>query len=361
MVSIGCIGDWVLLYKKKHDAEHHRRERYFAIAVAIGVTMDVCGLAHAIPSALTLSQGIAGTQMTNSWLVASNVLAARQVEELRATNLTLRHELLAFESNNLALRSNIVALEEQAQPRSIEISRPAQRLKRFAGKKAVIIPAMWGDCSRTANQIGEILHEANWDVSGIPTFKPVPDGVTLCLCWPTNGPQTMSFFMEQLQQAQLKSQDACDALLDELNKGSIAAKLDRNMFFRTSLRIDAILIFVGPKPNQTDAEVDRMENELSVLERTIEGIRLDWQPLIKLWTNQTMPRGLDVLFSREQAANNERNALERKLFDLREKQIDVLFPGRTTNSDGTPRGESLQKDTRFCHNGVCMEWPLDKT
>ncbi|MGA2177324.1 MAG: hypothetical protein ABSH38_20305 [Verrucomicrobiota bacterium] len=58
LVSIGCIGEWMLLLSEEHS-EHKNREKLFAIIVAIGVTMDVFGLIHAIPEALQLSRDVA--------------------------------------------------------------------------------------------------------------------------------------------------------------------------------------------------------------------------------------------------------------------------------------------------------------
>jgi hypothetical protein len=59
LVAVGCIGEWMLLYKKEEEgADHRRLEKTFAIVVAIGVTMDAIGLGHAIPEALQLSRDV---------------------------------------------------------------------------------------------------------------------------------------------------------------------------------------------------------------------------------------------------------------------------------------------------------------
>lgn len=71
LVSLGCIGEWILL-DREHDSKTMRLERLYAIVVAIGVTMDVCGLIYGIPEAIRLEN---------------------RVEELRAKNLELELRL----------------------------------------------------------------------------------------------------------------------------------------------------------------------------------------------------------------------------------------------------------------------------
>jgi hypothetical protein len=58
LVAVGCVGEWVLLYKNE-DARHNWLEKKFAIVVAVGVTMDAIGLFHAIPEAIRLENAVA--------------------------------------------------------------------------------------------------------------------------------------------------------------------------------------------------------------------------------------------------------------------------------------------------------------
>lgn len=87
LVAVGCAGEWYLFKnpaKRGHAPEHKRSELKFVTAVALGVSMELVALAHAIPESIKLE---------------------REVEELREANLLLR--------------SNVVALEIKAKPRRI--------------------------------------------------------------------------------------------------------------------------------------------------------------------------------------------------------------------------------------------------
>jgi hypothetical protein len=127
---------------------------------------------------------------------------------------------------------------------------------------------------------------------------------------------------------------ACIALLDELNKGSIAAKLDKHINSATSLRMDAIVIFVGPRPNATESKIDEIENEQRILERQLDEIGLAAQPLLGTWTNQTLPVGLGALWAKRDRLENERNALFAKLPSLLQEQAYELFSSSRTNRGG---------------------------
>jgi hypothetical protein len=136
--------------REAFEEKKNSREKLFAVLIAAGVTAEVITLLHTLKESGELRTQFGQLQQTNGWIWQ--------------TNFMLRLKTAELESNNLKLRSNVVALEERMKPRMIEIARPAERLRQFAGTKAVIIPAIGGDCLRTANQIGEILHSANWDI-----------------------------------------------------------------------------------------------------------------------------------------------------------------------------------------------------
>jgi hypothetical protein len=108
LVASGCIAEWILLYNEapEHSDRNKLPEKAWALVVAAGVTMDVFGLIYGIPEAIRLGQNVAGTQMTNSWLVASNVSAARQIEGLRSNNLSMQKELLALTEKTKARNVN---------------------------------------------------------------------------------------------------------------------------------------------------------------------------------------------------------------------------------------------------------------
>lgn len=62
LVAIGCFGEWYLFKTPTmagEEARHRRRELQFIFMVAIGVTMELFALAHAIPETLQLERDVA--------------------------------------------------------------------------------------------------------------------------------------------------------------------------------------------------------------------------------------------------------------------------------------------------------------
>jgi hypothetical protein len=85
LVAVGCVGELYLFHipsgrLKREKDKHHHLESRFILAVAVGVTMELFALTHALPEAIRLENTVALT-----------------------------------ESNNLVLRSNVAALELQVQ------------------------------------------------------------------------------------------------------------------------------------------------------------------------------------------------------------------------------------------------------
>jgi hypothetical protein len=146
LVSIGCVGEWLLLYKR-HDAEHTRREKYFAIAVAVGVTMDVFGLLHAIPGALRLSHDVAeanGRASSNELQVA-----------------ILRQEHDRFEMDK---RSPSVRFDRRQFTESLKIGQKIDVQLVFEQNDS--------DAFEFAETISECLHAAGWSVTA---FRPMSE------------------------------------------------------------------------------------------------------------------------------------------------------------------------------------------
>jgi hypothetical protein len=59
LVAFGCIGEWWLFIHpsaESNNTAHRRKELQYITAVAVGVTMEVFALAHAIPEALRLER-----------------------------------------------------------------------------------------------------------------------------------------------------------------------------------------------------------------------------------------------------------------------------------------------------------------
>lgn len=131
-VAFGCFGEWYLFKtpaKPGHQEKHRRRELQFILLVAIGVTMELMGLAHAIPEAMRLERDVAE--------------AKHQTEELRKSNL---------------------ALEAIIAPRSLSPDQQRQlvdALKRFS-KHIVVIESYSLDAEAImlSTQIGAILEKA---------------------------------------------------------------------------------------------------------------------------------------------------------------------------------------------------------
>ena len=259
----------VKLQKRKSMARRKLWEDAWECMLIVGLGVEIIALGHQISEAAELKMRTSDASERAALAVSNNLVLARTVEELRSNN---------------------IALEQQMPPRLIELSRPAARLKEFAGTKAVIIFSSGGDCSRTANQIRIILSAANWDVESIGTPKPVPDGVSVGLCAATNGLNWKDISIRWSGFGVGKSQRhiACVVLLDELNKASIAADVDENMYFKTSLRFDGIVIFVGPSPDQLGEQIAEFKNEVRNLDQKREDVRRSEQPLLHGLTNQDM-------------------------------------------------------------------------
>jgi hypothetical protein len=70
LVAGGCIGELYLFHhpagrQKREKNEHHKLESRFILAVAVGVTMELFALAHAIPQAVKVEKDVAEQKATN--------------------------------------------------------------------------------------------------------------------------------------------------------------------------------------------------------------------------------------------------------------------------------------------------------
>jgi hypothetical protein len=263
---------------------------------------------------------------------AENVQLHKRAANLETNAAELKLEAEQLHSTNLLLRSNIVALEVRMQPRMIEISRPAARLNQFAGTKVVIISSVVGDCVRVANQVAEILGSAGWHVSGLRTFKAVPDGLTVGLSSSTEGLHLSDWWGVWRYPAPAWTNAlACIALVDELNKGGIAAKLEKQMYSRTSLREDVAIIFIGPKPDPIESKIDEMESQRRILGLQIDGVNREMQPLLSSWTKRTIPPPLAALFAKRDSLENAEGSILQKILEMSPKRLAALIPQAPTN------------------------------
>lgn len=175
LVAIGCIGEWVLL-SKREDAHHRWLEKKFAVAVAIGVTMDVIGLSHAIPEAIRLEN-----KASNAWKMAG------EANERASLN----------ESNNLIAQSNLAALQLKVQWRTISDEQEAtlirllkpfnQSQKSRTNEIRVIADITDSESVWYAQRISRVLQKCGFDngggsgiilqMQGHDAKQPIPTGL----------------------------------------------------------------------------------------------------------------------------------------------------------------------------------------
>jgi hypothetical protein len=183
LVAVGCIGEWVLLYTKE-GAEHNRRERKFAIVVAIGVTMDAIGLGHAIPEAIRIEGNVttATEQAEKAHREAeSNAVVAAQANE-RAGNAEKEAQKFRLKADEL---------EKQIQPREINPSQAQSilnRLQKLKTKKCRIIVSYNQpdvETSLFAFRLRELITGCGFDCSIESTawigsnMGPLPTGISV--------------------------------------------------------------------------------------------------------------------------------------------------------------------------------------
>jgi hypothetical protein len=308
--------------RKLSETKEHLLERFFVMLVAFGVSGELISAASSLKEIADLNDKASEAKLeagkANKLGAEANERASSnevKVASIIASNLVLEIKLEE-------IRSNSFALEEQMRPRTIEITRPATKLKAFAGTNAFIITAVWGDCLRTANQIGEILGRAGWKVSGIRTEKAVPDGVTVGISSSKNedwwriwhsGPDVSTL--------------ACVALLDALNQGGIAAKLDERINSTTSIRLDnTVIVLVGPRPGAIESEIDRIENQ----QRMLEAQR--WKITSAMATNFSNRVEMAALLEKANALDNISRTNSTRYFELQDNLRDSMFPKETNRA-----------------------------
>jgi hypothetical protein len=318
---------------KKHKAWFNFAERIFWILVCVGLVLELY--------AGNIVTELSDTKISDSDRNAkvADVRASKANERAKSNELAvavLTNKNLSLSIELEGLRSNNLALEEQMRSRLIESSKPTARLKEFSRVNAVIISAAGGDCPNTANQIGEILRSANWNVSGIRTDKAAPPGISVGLS-STNNSLDMGYWAMEFSRDAGKSpaHNGCVAIVDELNRQNVAAKIDDMMYFGTSIRFEGVVIFVGPRPDQLTAQIFSLENESRTLGRHLDEIDAAESSLLrfsgtKSW-NARLNLDLQGLMSQESQLKKIRNDTEEKISALGDTQFNQANPGTSAN------------------------------
>lgn len=172
LVVVGCFGEWYL-FKTPATPEgedlHRAKELQFIFVVAIGVTMELAGLAHSIPEAMRLERDVS---LANE-RVSTNEF---RVEVLRSNNLVLNSQLLSA-SNKLEetlefaarMRMKLIA------PRALHFDETkfmADLSGRPKGAVAIFVTSGNKQDSILAIKIERALKQSGWAV--IPS-TPIPD------------------------------------------------------------------------------------------------------------------------------------------------------------------------------------------
>jgi hypothetical protein len=172
LVAIGVIGESVAFFLKIpfnptncsfHEGKKHKAEAWSLIFVAVGVILELVAVPKNIREIATL-------QGENAQLVNSNLVFAKQVEELR-------------EKNN-DFESAYIDLEKQAAPRELTAEqawRLASELADSPSNSVVLVtPPNDDECSDFADDFEATLRMAQWQVSRIergplkiPAFTPL--------------------------------------------------------------------------------------------------------------------------------------------------------------------------------------------
>jgi hypothetical protein len=135
MLSVGCIGEWILISREKpktpEEELKHRREKVCTILVTAGVALEFLALFHTIPEGIKLER-----------------------------------DIVAIEQKNLILRTNLVALEEKLQPRTISIEQRKRFLQIMAdrpkGPARVMCLSATAESHVFAEQLRDLLDDAGY-------------------------------------------------------------------------------------------------------------------------------------------------------------------------------------------------------
>ncbi len=231
-MAIGCFGEWYLFKKPMPaDADHHRsRELQFILVVAIGVTMELCGLAHSIPEAIRLEREVIEGKI--------------RVEELRKANLTLESSVVFLKARNL--------------PRFIEFDEGAFR-NALRGQAKVNVELLYLkddlESYDLARKIMDGLCLEQWPVIGLRPIREEdasPDGdkysVPLSL---RAGLPSWGGIAYVSKTVDLSTNNPINKLIDALNaaqlKGSVRANLFRTGHNDPRLPDNFVRLIVGSK------------------------------------------------------------------------------------------------------------------
>ncbi|MGO8837911.1 MAG: hypothetical protein ACLQAH_00895 [Limisphaerales bacterium] len=108
LVAVGCVGELFLFHLpsgrlKREKEKHHHLESRFILAVAVGVTMELFALSHAISEATILEQGISSANERTS---ANELLAKqleKQVNETKTQLANAERRLIEVRNENLPM------------------------------------------------------------------------------------------------------------------------------------------------------------------------------------------------------------------------------------------------------------------
>lgn len=109
LVAVGCVGEWHMIKNPAqagHEDQHRKRELQFIAAVAVGVSMELFAIPHAILEAVRLEHEVAtlNERATGNEL-ATEVVQARIAQAELDTARANRQAELARKETQL-LRSN---------------------------------------------------------------------------------------------------------------------------------------------------------------------------------------------------------------------------------------------------------------
>ncbi len=254
IIAVGCGGEvWSEHYVFK-DAfaspapvkpSRERWNRIFGLMVVWGLVIELV--------AFTFS------------FIASN----REIEGLKLDNI-------AREKQVEGLRQASDALEGEIAPRVIEVSAPVFDLKQFAGTEvAIVFSCSSPDCPDAALSIGSILQSSGWNIVGfVPSCKAMRSGIFAGICstnanWDEMGDRGWrSILTDEALRIKhdsgisinelSKLNNACAAFVNELNKQGLDIAIDSMINFRTSLRFNGVVIFVGRKPTIVEAQIKQL-------------------------------------------------------------------------------------------------------
>jgi hypothetical protein len=195
LVAIGCFGEWYLFKTPAtsgNEAHHRNKELRFIFVVAIGVTMELCGLAHTIPEAMRLEK-----EAANARKEAGDAKKQAAESNERSKQLELTRVKLEKQVAELEIKLQRRRLTKDQQDKAVSLLRPLSK----AGESISIgFSSEDSDSTAYAEDFAKMFSDSGYIVTKEPAVHLVvvgfpQEGVSISVC--TNPPPKTAVAMQQ--------------------------------------------------------------------------------------------------------------------------------------------------------------------